>query len=927
MKFRKQLVAVILALMVFFSFGVTAYAEEIPTTTTEEPTQGEIEQSTSNPEDDDLPPAEDPPVGEEQGVTPVPVTVFSLEELNAAVDAAEDGDTVLVATPITISTDTIIGTADKTIVLKPSEEYKPNGLFDYSSLNNNNVTLQNLVMDGTQTDWQMKAAVIYSRYATGEKSVWNFENVIFKNLNCTESAVVVRNADAHFENCEFIGNYGMMGGALNIESGCRSEVSNCKFIGNKANINGGAIYCFGEADISNCTITDNMTINEDSALGYGGGVFVAWNGNCNVTASEITGNKANYGGGIYGEGINTFVDTRIYSNSAELGGDDIYCSSNFRISVGYTDDMNAIFTVESKAVGFFLDNQGTRFDSTTNANMLGKSIDVRSSQIGLIGLKFIFQSDLPSMPEAPALVVNTLNDLQTAIANASNGDVIYVSNKMICTESAVIGSPDKTVTLKVADSFISDTLFYLSNNTDQTYTFQNLILSGDQIEGKSVFAITAPISLSATEISGSWIFENVTFEKFNSNGSVVTVPSGISATFTNCSFENNYGRRSGGIEISANSLMEIKNCSFTDNQSIGDGAAIRCCGQATISNSTITGNTAINDGIVRNGGGVYVGTGASCEMQSCTVRENTADLGGGIACSGTLRLCDTLVYGNTGNLGGSDIRGYSGSNIEVEYTDSMSAVYTENDPVGFYKDDFESPFNAEINAVFVGETLTLQSNDNNNFGVKFIFKADLPVVTPAPDDNSDNPPEDDLPSEDDGENEAIKWPIISVVPPVIEVDPNPVPDPTPTPTPEPIPTQPIDPPEENENADIEETVPSETEKEQSVPVVGEDGAEQEGMETVPPVSATDDIPSGGTESEQDTTPIQEETEDASVDLPAHSVDEHTETEVSELPIVDDAPTATVQPEQEERSTPWGVIIAITALLPVSGAIWLIKRKR
>ena len=928
MKHRKRLAAVALVLAVFFGLGVNAYAEEIPAPTAEETTQVEIEQSTSILEEDTRPPAEDIPATQEQGDGNTPVTVFSLEELNAAVETAKDGDTILIAIPITISADATIGATDKTIILKPSDEYKPYGLFDYSNLDNNNVTLQNLVLDGTQADWQLKTTVVYNQYAAGEKSVWNFENVVFKNLNCTESAVVVRNADAYFENCEFTRNYGVMGGALNIESGCCSEVTSCNFISNKANINGGALYCYGEVVISGCTITDNKAVNEESSLGYGGGVFVGWSGNCNVTSSEIAGNNANYGGGIYCEGLNALVDTRIYGNSAEIGGDDIYCSTNFRMSVGYTDNMNAIFTVESNPVGFFLDDQGKRFDSTANTNMLGKSIDVQSSQIGIIGLKFVFQNDLPSMPETHALVVNTFDDLQIAIANASNGDVIYVSNKMICAESAVIGSPDKIVTLKVADSFISDTLFYLSTDNNQTYTFQNLILSGDQIEGKKVFAIKAPISFSTPENSSIWTFENITFEKFESNGSIVTIPSGVNAAFENCHFENNHGRRSGGIEISENSSAEITNCSFADNQSVGDGAAIRCCGQAVISHSTITGNNGVNDGVVRNGGGILVDMDAFCEVSSSTITGNTADLGGGISCKGTLRLCDTLIYGNTGNLGGSDIRVFGGANITVEYTDSMSAIYAENSPVGFYKDDFENTFNADTNAEFVGETLMLQDNQNNNFGVKFIFEGDLPV-TPAPDDTDTQPEETPNPSA----------PIIPIIPPVIEIEPNPTPEPDNTPEPV-LPSQPDNPPEESGEDDTDEIPPSDLDEEESKPTVDEESTTQDTEETLPPVSSTDTVSSDIEKAEPDNPPVQEKTDDEpTVDISAPVIDNHIETVELAPPVDNEIPTETTEPEQEEhpvtvavddneeKSAHWGIIITAVTLLSASGAVWLIKRKR
>ena len=252
---------------------------------------------------------------------------------------------------------------------------------------------------------------------------------------------------------------------------------------------------------------------------------------------------------------------------------------------------------------------------------------------------------------------------------------------------------------------------------------------------------------TSPDTQGIWNFENVTFGQFTCAGAVITV-SDADATFTNCRIQNNYGWRSGGIEINSDSSIEVIGCRFTDNQSGSDGAAIRCRGYTKLSESSITGNYAINDGTVKNGGGIFVDTGASCEVLSCTIAGNTADLGGGISCKDTLTLRDTLIYGNTGTLGGSDIRGLGGVNIIVEYTDSMGAIYTGNSPIGFYKDDFESTFDAETNAEFVGETISVQNNTNNNFGIKFVFEGDLPVVIPytTPDDDLDGLPQE-LPSD------------------------------------------------------------------------------------------------------------------------------------------------------------------------------------
>lgn len=502
-------------------------------------------------------------------------------------------------------------------------------------------------------------------------------------------------------------------------------------------------------------------------------------------------------------------------------------------------------------------------------------------------------------------VVYTIEELQTAIEVANDGDTVLIGGKITCAESVTIGSADKEITLAFDDDFSDNAMFCFLTKNAQTIALQNLVLNGETADAHNAFLPTINLLSTSPDTQGAWNFENVTFEKFTCAGAVIMV-SDADATFTNCHIRNNYGRR-GGIEIGADSSAEIANCFFTDNQAVGDGAAIRCLGRAVISNSTITGNTA--------------------------------DFGGGISCKGTLKLCDTLICGNTGNLGGSDIRVFGGANIAVEYTDSMSAIYAENGPVGFYKDDFESTFNADTNAEFVGETLVLQNNQNNSFGMKFIFEGDLPV-TPTPDNDSDTPPE---------ETPNPSVPNIPVIPPVIEIDPNPAPEPDndPVPVPEPdndpepvLPSQPDNPPEESEGTDTEEIPPSDLAEEESKPIVDEESTTRDTEETAPPESPADTVSSDIEKAEQDTPSVQRKSEDeTAVDVSAPSVDSDIEAEEVPPTVDDEESTATTQPEQEEqqitveidnseeKSVPWGIIITAVTLLSASGAVWLIKRKR
>lgn len=453
-------------------------------------------------------------------------------------------------------------------------------------------------------------------------------------------------------------------------------------------------------------------------------------------------------------------------------------------------------------------------------------------------------SDSQEPTEETPVIVNTLDELQAAIETANDGDTIIIGAKIIVLESVTIGSTDKIITLTLTDDFSGNSMFSLYTNNNQAIAFQNLILDGISPEEKKVSAIMGT-PLDNADSQGVWNFDNVVFENFNHTVATVGI-NNADATFSKCCFKNNYGKRSGGIEISTASFAEITDCNFSANNTEGNGAAIYCWGNAKIVNSSIIGNSTISDGTVRNGGGMHIADTAFCEVVSCTITDNSADLGGGIGCFGKLTLCDTVIFGNTGWLGGNDIRAFGGSNISVTYTDSMKAIYTENNPLGFYADDFENPFNAETSITsFVGEMLEIQNNTSPNFGVRFLFANDLPASTPTPTPEPDNSTENQptlpiCPSLDDEDQPPFievepDYPEIEIVPipkPEIIPEKEPViqapvtPDSTPTPTSpniessEPAPAKVVEniqTPEPSSSASIEPTQPQPT-QEQETPV-------------------------------------------------------------------------------------------------------------
>lgn len=195
MKYRKRLAAVVLALAVFFSLGVNAYAEEISAPTTEETSQGEIEESTSIPEEDTTPPAEDPPAAEEQETEERPV-VYTIEELQTAIEVANDGDTVLVGAKITCAESVTIGSVDKEITLAFADDFSDNAMFCFLTKNAQTIALQNLVLNGETADGHSTFAITINLFSTSPdtQGTWNFENVTFEKFNCAGAVITVSDA-------------------------------------------------------------------------------------------------------------------------------------------------------------------------------------------------------------------------------------------------------------------------------------------------------------------------------------------------------------------------------------------------------------------------------------------------------------------------------------------------------------------------------------------------------------------------------------------------------------------------------------------------------------------------------------------------------------------------------------------------------------
>lgn len=324
--------------------------------------------------------------------------------------------------------------------------------------------------------------------------------------------------------------------------------------------------------------------------------------------------------------------------------------------------------------------------------------------------------DSPQIPE-----VATLEELLAAIDAAESGDTIALSNPIYIEQSCVIGDTEKVITLIPSDTFTAGTFLTVSSFAEQDVTIQNLNLDG---QGATLSAIVVNHT-SLDDTVGQFAMSNINISNFASTNRPVIL-SAVTATVSNSTFSNNTGKRTAGIELPSNSTAIIENCTFTDNTSAGNGGAILCMGQLELRNSQISNNQAgveVDRSCV--GGGIYISNTGSGLLYNCTIIGNNANLGGGISTDGKLEIVDSLICGNMGTMGASDIYAPSNTPLSISYTNSMDSIYTENDPVGYYADYFENAFDPENNAVFLGESLFTERTDNH-FGIKFIFASDLP---------------------------------------------------------------------------------------------------------------------------------------------------------------------------------------------------------
>jgi parallel beta-helix repeat protein len=449
-------------------------------------------------------------------------------------------------------------------------------------------------------------------------------------------------------------------------SGYGGTISNNTIASNSSGSSGGGLYCSGPAIVTGNSICGNDAADRGGGVCYygssssvsaiadnviasnrvsgngGGGIYVYSYAASPVLLANntINRNAAPTGGGIWYEGAPTIVNTIVVFNTSGIAG-------------GATSLLRRNCVYGNPAYNY----SGMTDPTGIDGNL---SVDPKMSNVP--------PGNVHIQPDSPCVDAGDDSVVQAGWTDVDGQPRIQGAHVDIgADESDGTVWPQQPTVIHVSPtgSDASDgSSWAAAKRTVQAGL--NAAQAGGQVwvaAGTYVEKVTLAIGVGLyggfagdeTDLAQRDWAANVTILDGNQNGSVVTVPPGATVdtridgfTIRNGNGTPNTvsGRDGGGIYCTSASATISNNVITANTLASGSssGGGIYCHSNASpvISNNTIAGNTAYD-----NGGGVYCGTG-SAAISGNTISGNGAGLeGGGLYCSSSATITGNTIRGNT----------------------------------------------------------------------------------------------------------------------------------------------------------------------------------------------------------------------------------------------------------------------------------------
>ncbi|MCO5195749.1 MAG: right-handed parallel beta-helix repeat-containing protein, partial [Anaerolineae bacterium] len=531
-------------------------------------------------------------------------------------------------------------------------------------------------------------------------------------------------------NSTISGNYAAVfgGGIYNIWG--TLTVTNSTFSGNEARWSGGGVYNIaGTVNVLNSTILGNSvtsgdsggirndgtlnvtdsTISGNSAADSGGGILNT--GTATVTNSTISGNTATYeGGGIFNTGTATVTNSTISGNSAAILGGGIFNDSTLTVS-------NSTFSGNSTpgSGGGVYNNgmvylAGTIFADSTNGNCTGGATltdngynlsddascgfsGTGSADNATLNLGALTDNGGPTQTHLPGPASDAIGAIPNGTTISNNGaswtcdqsstdqrgESRPINSGDACTAGAVEVTPICTAwTVTTADE-LADCITLANANESPGPTADTITLGANITLTTALPQITSAITLDGANhfIDGD---QNVQLFYVDVGGDFTvnqaTLQNGLSEegggisnrgtlTVSNSTFSGNFAINDDGGGINNTGTLMVSNSTFSGNQANNNGGGINSSGTLMVTNSTFSGNRAIFGGGIANGA-------STATVTNSTFSGNRAEWpvgdGGGIYNRGTLTVTNSTFSGNFANNNGGGVYNWSGGTAHLAGT-------------------------------------------------------------------------------------------------------------------------------------------------------------------------------------------------------------------------------------------------------------------
>jgi len=436
----------------------------------------------------------------------------------------------------------------------------------------------------------------------------------------------------------------------------------------------------------------------------GGGVYSR--GNLNLIHSTVTGNSADYGGGVYlASGSGTITNSTIADNFAQDDGGGIYNALAMDGTLEITDSRISGNQVNSSGGGMFNAVNST----TTFSNSV-----LENNQAGWGGGAYVQYSTL-SIENGSTVNQNTASSgggLYASSSTVSIASSTFSANTVYSSGGALYVYMNSQVS--IADSTLADNTatmsggaLYSSYGSGGQIDITSSTLTNNQAEtGAGVYLENdSRLTLTGTSVTGN--------TATGSGGGVFVESSSFTVNEASAITGNN-AYSGGGID-SRYGQVSITDSVLSSNTANEEGRAIRV--YATIfnlSNSEVSGNNALAQGgglcidgyypatitsvvFLQNhassGGGIYT-TNEETDIATSTFSANSADSGGGVYNgSGSLSVVDSVFSNNTAEYEGGGLLDSSGDISAINNSCLTGNTAPDGGGVMSYESDFDATNN------------------------------------------------------------------------------------------------------------------------------------------------------------------------------------------------------------------------------------------